>query len=56
MMHHSTTGETFLLLGQYLGYLSVIKDRSENTNLEYKTDVYHPLNRQEKALFFQLLY
>ena len=33
------SNKTCQLVEQYLGYLSVIKGRSENTILEYRTDI-----------------
>jgi len=33
------SNRTCPLVEQYLGYLSVIKGRSENTILEYRTDI-----------------
>ncbi|WP_279233551.1 site-specific integrase [Clostridium estertheticum] len=33
------SNKTCPLVEQYLGYLSIIKNRSENTLLEYRTDL-----------------
>lgn len=33
------SNKTCPLVEQYLGYLSIIKNRSENTILEYRTDL-----------------
>lgn len=33
------TNKTCPIVEQYLGYLSIIKNRSENTILEYRTDL-----------------
>ncbi|WP_243450428.1 site-specific integrase [Desulfosporosinus sp. Sb-LF] len=53
------SNKTCQLVEQYLGYLNVIKERSENTIKEYRTDLLMFLNfvmRRVIHLFYMLIF